>query len=217
MEKPFTPRARDAAARRRMTRRHFATALWAPAAFATAVLAQSAQLSVERDGDRLRLSAPQLHFVTGEPLRQLHDGRSVTYVFTVSLQVQRGEGRGSRVSREVVFSYDLWEERFAVGRADDPKIAASHLTSAAAEKWCLDLLSLPASDAPADKTFVVKLDCSLREEGAPAADSPATTLTGLIDLFSRKARAALPRWEAVSPPLRLADLKDGREARAGRR
>jgi hypothetical protein len=199
-----------------MTRRHFAAALWAPVAFATAVLAQSAHLNVERDGDRLRVSAPELHFVTGEPLRQLHDGRSVTYVLTVSLQVQRDESRGAHVTRQVVFSYDLWEERFAVSRADDPKIAASHLTSAAAEKWCLDLLSLPASAAPVDKTFVVKLDCSLREEGEPPADSPAATLTGLIDLFSRKSRAAPPRWEAVSPPLRLTDLKDRRDAGRGR-
>jgi hypothetical protein len=72
----------------------------------------------------------------------------------------------------------------------------------------MDLLSLPASAAPADKTFVVKLECSLREEGAPSAEAPATTtLTGLIDLLSRKTRTTPPRWEASSPPLRLADLK----------
>ena len=109
----------------------------------------------------------------------------------------------------MVFSYDLWEERFSVARADEPKTSASHLTAAAAEAWCVDLLSLPASAAPADKTFVVKLECSLREEDAQPADAPATaTLTGLIDLLSRKARATPPRWEAVSRPLRLADLKD---------
>jgi len=30
----------------------------------------------------------------------------------------------------------------------------------------------------------------------------------LIDLLSRKARTAPPRWEAASLPVRLADLKD---------
>ncbi len=171
--------------------------------------AQLAPLSVSRDGDHLRLSAPQLHFLTGEPLQRLHDGRSVTYVFTVSLRVRRGEPAGPALTREVVFSYDLWEERFAVVRRDDPKVAASHLTAAAAEGWCLDLLALPVRAAPAEKTFVVKLECSMREDGAEPADTPsATTFTGLIDLLSRKARAEPPRWETESLPLRLADLKD---------
>ncbi len=200
--------AHGAVRRRRYARRRFATVLWAPVAFAAFAFAQSAQVNVERDGDRLRVSAPQLHFLTGQPLQQLHDGRSVTYVFTVSLQVQRGQGRRAGVTRRVVFSYDLWEERFAVARADDPRTAASHLTAAAAEAWCMDLLSLPASAAPADGSFVVKLECSLREEGVPPADAPATTtLSGLIDFLSRKARSTPPRWEAVSPPLRLADLE----------
>jgi hypothetical protein len=185
--------------------------LWAPVVFAAFTFAQSARVNVEREGDRLLISAPELHFLAGEPLQQLHDGRSVTYVLTVSLQVQRGRGRAADITRQVVFSYDLWEERFAVARADDPKIAASHLTAAAAEAWCFDLLSLAASAAPADGSFVVKLECSLREDGAPPADAPAaTTLTGLIDFLSRKARSTPPRWEAVSPPLRLADLKGKR-------
>jgi hypothetical protein len=171
--------------------------------------AEFAPLTVERDGDRLRLSAPQLHFLTDEPLERLHDGRSVTYVFTVSLRVHRGGPLGPPLTRQVVFSYDLWEERFAVVRLDDPKVAASHLTPAAAEAWCVDLLTVPIRAVPAEKTFVVKLECSLREEGTEPADTPsATTFTRLIDLLSRKARATPPRWEAESVPLRLADLKD---------
>ena len=171
--------------------------------------AQPAPLTVERDGDLLRLSAPQFHFLTGAPLERLHDGGSVTYVFSASLHVHRGKQHGSGLTRQVVFSYDLWEERFAVVRLDDPKVAASHLTAAAAEAWSVDLLTLPVRAAPVGRTFVVKLECSLREEGAQPADTPsATTFTGLIDLLSRKARAAPPRWEAASLPLRLADLKD---------
>lgn len=182
--------------------------LWAPLAFAAITFAQSARLNVEREGDRLRFTAPELHFLAGQALERLHDGRSVTYVLTVSLQVERGQARGAGITRQVVFSYDLWEERFSVARLDEPGTSASHLTAAAAEAWCIDLLSLPASAAPADKSFVVKLECSLREEDAQPADAPATTtLTGLIDLLSRKPRATPPRWEAVSPPLRLADLE----------
>ncbi len=123
--------------------------------------------------------------------------------------MERGDQRGPRVSRRIVFSYDLWEERFSVVQVDEPRTSASHLTAAAAEAWCLDLLSLPVGRAPTDKTFVVKLDCSLKDEEADAGETAsATTFTGLIDLFSRKARAAPPRWEAASLPLRLADLED---------
>jgi hypothetical protein len=185
--------------------------LWSAAALAVFVhlSAQPAPLTVERDGDRLRLSAPRFHFLTGAPLERLHDGRSVTYVFSASLHVVHGQPQGTGLTRQVVFSYDLWEERFAVVRLDDPKVAVSHLTAAAAETWCVDLLTLPVQAAPADGTFVVKLECSLREEGAQlAATSSATTFTGLLDLFSRKAREAPPHWEATSLPLRLADLKD---------
>jgi hypothetical protein len=171
--------------------------------------AQSSLLDVERDGDRLRIAAPQLRFLAGTPLQRLHDGRSVTYVFSVTLQVEHADRGGTRLTRQVVFSYDLWEERFSVVQVDAPKASASHLTAAGAEAWCLELLALPARSAPADKTFVVKLDCSWREEDAQPAEAPAaTTLTGLIDVLSRKARAAPPHWEATSPPLRLADLKD---------
>jgi hypothetical protein len=171
--------------------------------------AQPTPLTVEREGAHLRLSAPGLRFLTGAPLDRLHDGRSVTYVLTAALEVDRGDPRTTRVTRHVVFSYDLWEERFAVAPVDEPQAAASHLTSAAAEAWCLELLKLPVRGVSADKTFVVKFECWLRDDRAQPTDAPSTaTLTGLLDLFSRTARETPPRWEAVSPRLRLADLKD---------
>jgi hypothetical protein len=192
-------------------RRGLRAALGVAAALAVFVhlSGQPAPVTVERDGDLLRLRAPQLNFVTGAPLARLHDGRSVTYVFSASIQIHRGGQRVHGLMRQVIFSYDLWEERFSVVQRDDPKVAASHLTTAAAEAWCIDLLALPVRAAPADRAFVVKLECSLGEENAPAADAPsATTFTGLIDFFSRKEPSAPPRWEAASLPLRLADLLD---------
>jgi hypothetical protein len=173
------------------------------------VSAQSTSLNVERDGDRLRLSAPGLRFVTGAPLERLRDGRSIAYVLTATLEVERGDPRTTRITRNVVFSYDLWEERFSVAQLDEPKTAVSHLTSAAAEAWCLGLLKLPVRLIPADRTFVVKFECRLRDDRAQPSDTPsAATLNGLIDLFSRNAREEPLRWEAVSPRMRLADLKD---------
>jgi hypothetical protein len=171
--------------------------------------AQSTSLMVEREGDHLRLSAPGLRFVTGAPLERLRDGRSVAYVLTATLEVERGHPRTTRVTRNVVFSYDLWEERFSVTQVDEPKAAVSRLTSAAAEAWCLELLTLPVRLIPADRTFVVKFECRLRDDRAQPSDTPsAATLKGLIDVFSRGAREEPLRWEAVSPRVRLADLKD---------
>jgi hypothetical protein len=173
------------------------------------VWGQSLLLTVERDGDRLRVSAPGFHFLAGRPLERLHDGASVTYVLSLSLQVESGDGGHVRVTRQVVFSYDLWEEKYSVVQADAPKHSVSHLAAAAAEAWCLDLLTLPVRAMPVAKTFVLKLDCAVRDEDDRAGEAPsASTLTGLIDVLSRKARAASPRWEAASRPLRLADLKD---------
>jgi hypothetical protein len=192
-------------------RRGFGSALGAAAMLALIVhlSAQSSPLSVERDGDLLRLRAPHLDFLSGAPLQRLRDGRSVTYVLSASIHVHRGGARVHGVTRQVVASYDLWDERFSMVLRDDPKVAASHLTTAAAEAWCVDLLALPVRAAPADRAFVIKLDCALRDEIAEARDAPtAATLTGLIDLFSRKEPTAAPRWEAASIPLRLADLID---------
>jgi hypothetical protein len=62
------------------------------------------------------------------------------------------------------------------------------------------------SEVPAEKTFVVKLDCFVPEEEPQPREG--LTLSALLDVFSRKAAAAQPQWEAWSPPSRLADLKD---------
>jgi hypothetical protein len=173
------------------------------------LLAQSAPLAVERQGDHLRLFAPRLHFIDGAPLAQLRDGASVTYVFSVTLEPGLGHGSPSRIEQRVIVSYDLWEERFSVVRTDPAGRAASHLTAVAAEAWCLDNLSVPISSAPAGNTFVVKLACWILPDEPRRPDaSSGLTLSGLIDLLSRNGRAAPPRWDAVSGPLRLADLKD---------
>jgi hypothetical protein len=202
------PNASDTRLAAPRSRRHASAVLCAAIALA-ALAAQSAPLEVQRDGERLVLSASALHFLAGAPLQQLHDGRSVTYVFSVAIEPQRGQAHGGSLTRRVVVSYDLWEERFSVSGLDVPKTSASHLTSAGAEAWCFDLLSLPVRMAPADGSFVVKLECSPRDGGAQPGDArSAATFTGLIDLFSRKSRIEPPHWEAVSLPLRLADLID---------
>lgn len=170
--------------------------------------AQPARLDVERRGDFLHLSG-RLGFLGGKPLERLHDGATVTYVFFLAVVPAGG---GTLLQREERFtvSFDLWEEKFAVVRAGSPLRSASHLSASAAEAWCLDHLALPLPPLPPDKTFVIKLDCRVErpENEAGAENRSALTLAALIDIFSRKGSEPELRWQALSPPVRLADLKD---------
>jgi len=181
---------------------------WVAVVAAAVLLAQQqGPLTVERQGDRLRLSAPRFHFLEGKPLEQLRNGAAVPYVFSVTMEPEHGGARWLRLRERFVVSYDLWEEKFAVVQDGRPRRTVSHLTAPAAEAWCLDSLLLPVSAVQAGKIFVVKLACSVVPDEEPQSGE-GLTLSTLIDFFSRKGGTAPPHWELLSPPLRLADLKD---------
>jgi hypothetical protein len=184
---------------------------WLCAAFVllvcTQALVQSPLLEVERRGNRLHVSAPGLRFLEGRPLERLRDGASVTYVLALTVETEGDARSRTGASEKVVFSYDLWEERFAVMEAEPPGRSASHLTAAAAQRWCMDLFGLPIPAGPPSTRLVLKLECSVADEAG--SDEPSgLSLSTLIDVLSRKARTASPRWEAVSRPLRLSDLEN---------
>ncbi len=168
---------------------------------------QSGMLTVERQGDRLRLSAPQFHFLEGRPLDRLHDGAAVTYLFTVTVEADHGGTRVPRLEERFVLSYDLWEEKFSVVQAGPPHRSTSHLSAPMAEAWCLDNLLVRVGSLPSEKPFVVKLRCSVPEEEPPQSGE-GLTLSALIDVFSRKRSVEPPHWEVLSAPLRLGDLRD---------
>jgi hypothetical protein len=172
--------------------------------------AQNQPLAVERHGDHLQVAAPQLHFLEGKPVEQLHNGASVTYVFALTLTAGQSNKALWHVETRFVVSFDLWEERFSVVQTTPPGRSGSNLTAAAAEAWCLDNMPVPLPTLAPEKTFMIKLECQVAEEEGEGSTETASrlTLAGLIDVFSRKERAAPLRWEALSGPLRLADLKD---------
>jgi hypothetical protein len=166
-------------------------------------------LRVDRIDDSLSIQAPGLHWLQGRPLEQLHNGAAVTYVFSLTIHANQSAPPTTRLQIRFVISYDLWEERFSVVRADDAMQSESHLTAPAAESWCLSNLRIPLRSLPADRSFMIRLECWTVENGNESGgDNPTVlTLSGLIELFSRKGREQQPRWEAVSETLRLADLK----------
>lgn len=176
---------------------------------AASVSSEPGLLVVERQGDRLRLSAPGQHFLEGAPLDQLRNGVPVTFVFSVAVSAEGSIAKRFRLDEAFTVSYDLWEERFAIARTSQPAQPATHLAADAAESWCLNALRVPVSALPTEKTFVIQLDCLVPEAAAGRDDGRSgLTLAALLDLLSRRGRTSAPRWQARSAPLRLADLKD---------
>jgi len=181
-----------------------------------AVRAQPATLALERRGNEIRLSTPNLHFIAGPPLERLRDGMSVTYVFSVEIVPKGTQGANNatfRLERRFVVSYDLWEESFEVVAAITPGVSASRLSAEMAEAWCLDNVRVPVASAPAETAFVLRLECFVEDEESQGGEaSPGLTLTALIDRLSRRGREIPSRWEAASPTVRVRDIAD----RAGR-
>src|SRR5712692_2152911 len=171
--------------------------------------AYAESLLVRRDGERLRVSAPRLHFLTGKPLERLRNGSSLAVNAQLALLKDRGGTVADRAVGRCMFSYDLWEEKFSVSALASPPRSISHLSSTAAETWCLEGLSLPSGGLTRDQPFWLSLD--LRAEDAK--DRPGVVgesginLARLIELFSRPSRAQQQTWLVEDGPFRLADLK----------
>jgi hypothetical protein len=163
----------------------------------------------------LRISAPQLRFLTGETLQRLRDGASVTYVFDVAATGGRYGARLAHASYRFVFSYDLWEEKYAVARLDPSPRSISHLSAAAAESWSLDSLILPVNGLSPNDPFWISLE--YRAEEPPRStedlDNSGFTLGGLIDIFSRRNQKQPPRGSRDGGPFRLSDLRRTSPAR----
>jgi hypothetical protein len=177
------------------------------AAFTTLLFAEHLRVRVE--ADRLRLSAPQLHFLTGRPLDRLHNGATVTYRLELTVRNDRGGRHQSRVVERFKFSYDIWEERVTVTRLGTPTRSASNLSIVGAEAWCLDNLSLSAAELPKDRQFWVALEYQSEEPKETAAsEDSGLTLSSLIDIFSRRSRDEQQvRGVDEAGPFRLDDLK----------
>ncbi len=171
--------------------------------------AYAESLLARRDGDRLRVSAPRLHFLTGKPLDRLRNGSSIAFNAQLALLKDRGGVAAERAVGRCIFSYDLWEEKFSVSALTSPPRSISRLSSTAAETWCLQGLSLPSAGLARDQPFWLRLE--LRAEDTK--DRPGVVgefginLARLIEVFSRPSRAQQPTWLVEDGPFRLADLK----------
>lgn len=179
------------------------------------VPAKSQSLTAEHQGDHLKVRAPQMRFIEGEALQKLHNGSTVAYVLSMAIATGQDAKPTFLLEKRFLVSYDLWEEKYSVVQAGSGGRAASRLTAAMAEAWCLEKMPLPLQAVPEQQSFMIRLECSIEdnENGNGENSNSSLTLARLIDVFSRKRKTEPPKWEAVSGLLRLDDLKKHREIR----
>jgi len=176
-------------------------------ALVTMLAAQSLTARVDRD--QLHVAAPRMRFLTGEALNRLRDGATVTYEFQLSARSERAGKVLARSQERFAVSFDLWEEKFAVTKVGSSARSVSHLSAAAAEAWCVENTSLPVAALPANEAVWLRLeyraDSSIVTSDQP--DNSGFTLSGLIDIFSRRPRSEQVHGSEELGPLRLENLK----------
>ena len=165
-------------------------------------------LSAGTDGGVVRVRAQGLGLLTGQPLARLKDGHTVRVEMDLAALRTAGGAAAAHTRRTFILSYDLWEERFAVMEQGAPARAASHLTAAAAEAWCVEQLTLNPSDIargnPAAQFWVVLEFRILDRDEAPAAEADSGfTLRALIDALSSRRRTDALERRVEAGPFRL--------------
>jgi hypothetical protein len=166
-------------------------------------------LIIRSVGDELRVSAPDLHFLTGKPLDRIHNGNAVPYDFQLSVLADGKAVVLRRVFDRFVFSYDLWEEKFSVVRTRGARAQVSNVSATQAEAWCVENMEVSISGLPPDQPLGLRLEVRAEDphDRSPAGDE-AMSLKTLIELFSRASRSGQPQyWRAEAGPLKLAELR----------
>lgn len=159
------------------------------------------------DGN-LQVSAPRLHFISGQQLERLRNGASVPFDFQLTLFAGSKGTALTRALERFVISYDLWEEKFSVVRQRDRRVSSVRLSASQAEAWCLENLAIPSSTAPPDKNLWMRLEIrSAESREQTASNTGGISLTTLIEVFSRPARGIQDHWALETGPFRLGELK----------
>jgi hypothetical protein len=168
----------------------------------TSAIAQS--LNARTEGDRLRVAVGGVRFLSGDALKKLHDGVSVSYVFRLSAHASRLGSAMAKSEYRFVISYDIFEEKFQVSRVRPTARVVSHLTAAAAEATFIEAMELPIQSISAGMPFWLRLEYETIESSTDG--DPGISLNGLVDIFSRTSTKEPLRGLLEAGPLRLSDL-----------
>jgi hypothetical protein len=150
---------------------------------------ESQSMTVTTAGGEVRVQAPGFRFITGEPLARLKDGLPVRVELTLGVLAGPGAAPAVQQKQAFVLSYDLWEERFAAAVSGTGARSMSHLTSAAAEAWCVQQLAVSVNALGALRTqpFWIRLESRmLNGTTTGGRDDDGLTLKGIIETLSRR-------------------------------
>jgi hypothetical protein len=191
---------------------------WLIAAFVSGFgLAMWAEdLALNWRNNYLELSAPHMHFLTGQPLERLQHGAQVPFDFKVSLFSGTRTHLFSQLAERFLVSYDVWGETFSVVKTQSPRVRVTHLDVADAEAWCLKQMPVsPAGLADTEK-FWARVEIRVPPDGKAAnpfgRDSiteSGINLTGLIELFSRPPASTQFHSMSEAGPWTLEEVKRG--------
>lgn len=181
------------------------------------VLGITAQaLSLRLDNNYLRVSAPNLHFLTGKPLARIRDGNTVGYLGQLTILTGEFGPVQTWSFAHFAISRDIWEEDpnagFKVTLVAPGKPSVKKLSSLAAEAWCLDQLKIELSRVPPDHPIWVRLEIRSEDqkEAAGIVDTPGISLSRLIELFSHPIKDETVRVTEKIGPLKVDDLRKAR-------
>ncbi len=168
-------------------------------------------LVVSFDGDNIHVKAPGLHFLTGKPLERLKAADTVVFDSQITLFTDERHTTifHRPVTERLIFSYDLWEEKFSVTVRGAPNRSRSLLTLSQAEDFALSELAVTALGLAPDRPFWLQFELSARstKDLSSAVGDSGISVTGLlIDWLSRKPGVDNPYWTGRAGPFRLSDL-----------
>jgi hypothetical protein len=191
-------------------RHKLATALICLGAGGLGVLAMTVSsqgLVAHHVSGEIRVTAPNLHFLTGKSLSRLHDGAAVPFDFQLIISSGSKNNVVTRSLERFMVSYDVWEEKFSVVRVRDFRRSGMRLSATSAESWCLENLFVPAASLQAGQQLWARLEIRTVETREPLSADSGINLATLIEIFSRPSRPEQDRWSLESAPFQLASLQ----------
>jgi hypothetical protein len=180
-------------------------AWWFIAAFLTGmVLAMGVEeLILSAHDNRLEFSTP-VHFLSGQPLARLMNAAEVPFVIQTKLWSGKNKTLVRQAEDRFVVSFDLWQQDYSVvALQTSPRKSKTHLTAVAAEKWCMEQMTLDTGGLGLSGSDIIWTQLEIRAEDTPREGSlfgrgdigeSGISLTPLIEVFSRPARSQQPHW-----------------------
>jgi len=173
----------------------------------SAMTVSSSGLLPHHVSGEIRVTAPNLHFLTGKSLARLHDGAAVPFDFQLIISSGSKNNVVARSLERFMVSYDVWEEKFSVVRVRDFRRSGMRLSATSAESWCLENIFVPAASLQAGQQLWARLEIRTVESREPLSADSGINLATLIEIFSRPSRPQQDHWSLESAPFQLASLQ----------